>query len=358
MIKPVYTILETTPMKFYRFLTKFGLPLGILFSIINTIPPLVAHNLHWLDGLVMFARIVLLFFAIDGLRRMEWSGIRFLYAAVLLSLGYNLFFLLIYLVLSLPDLPSEAISGTISNSVIFLMYWVYFSKRRLLFTPVPTYSNYPSHQESSENESSNTEALPAEEAPIEDQVSDASFPLAECTETAQCNFPPKSSSKPRVSLSLSLSLPVLALLITVLFTSFGIVCYFCYSTGYEFGYGAGNESGYESGHEAGYDEGHNKGHADAKSTYSKTIDNLHKEIESLQEETAYLNDDREYLQSILDERYDEWWFYHTSAVIVTTTGNKYHRHGCPHLDGRRYYIYNIENAVYQGYTPCLDCLDE
>lgn len=354
MIKPVYTIPETAPMKFYRFLTKFGLPVGILINIINLVTHLGNHDLHWLDGIIMVARIVLMFFAIDGLRRMEWSGIRFLYAAVLLSLGYNIFFLLIYLVLSLPGLPSEAISGTISNSIIFLMYWVYFSKRRLLFSTVPSRNESPIHQESSENESSNTEAPPSEEAQIEEQVAEAAPPPAECTGAAQRDFPSKSSGKSRVSLSL----PVFALLIAALFASCGIVGYFCYSTGYKSGYGVGNESGYESGHKAGYDEGHNKGYTDAESTYSKTIDGLRNEIVEYEDKTAHLQERLGILEDIYDERNDAWRFYTNYAVIVTTTGRKYHHYGCPHLDGRDFYIFNIDNAEYQGYTPCLDCWDE
>ena len=54
---------------------------------------------------------------------------------------------------------------------------------------------------------------------------------------------------------------------------------------------------------------------------------------------------------------DEYNFYHKHAVIVTTTGQKYHRHSCYHISGRRFYIYNTENAKAKGYTPCLDCYD-
>lgn len=49
-------------------------------------------------------------------------------------------------------------------------------------------------------------------------------------------------------------------------------------------------------------------------------------------------------------------FWNGSAVICTTTGTKYHHYGCEHLkDVKSIYIYNVENAKAQGYTPCLDC---
>ncbi len=51
----------------------------------------------------------------------------------------------------------------------------------------------------------------------------------------------------------------------------------------------------------------------------------------------------------------EYNFYHDNAVIVTENGSRYHRYGCSHTFGRTYWIYNIENAQYQGYTPCKDC---
>ena len=53
---------------------------------------------------------------------------------------------------------------------------------------------------------------------------------------------------------------------------------------------------------------------------------------------------------------DEYEFYHKYAVITTTTGYRYHKYGCYHLNYNSFYIYNISNAASQGYTPCLDCL--
>ncbi len=55
------------------------------------------------------------------------------------------------------------------------------------------------------------------------------------------------------------------------------------------------------------------------------------------------------------EMWPEYRFYHDNAVIVTENGSRYHRYGCSHTFGRTYWIYNIENAQYQGYTPCKDC---
>lgn len=48
-------------------------------------------------------------------------------------------------------------------------------------------------------------------------------------------------------------------------------------------------------------------------------------------------------------------FWHEYAVIVTSTGNKYHTYDCQHVDGKKFWIYNIDAAKVKGYSPCLDC---
>lgn len=96
---------------------------------------------------------------------------------------------------------------------------------------------------------------------------------------------------------------------------------------YEEGYSSGKSTGYESGYDAGtrdaYATGYDEGLADG-----------------------------------ISKHLDEVRFFRNHACIVTTTGSKYHHYGCPHIDYQEYYIYNIENAEYQGYTPCLDCWQE
>lgn len=77
---------------------------------------------------------------------------------------------------------------------------------------------------------------------------------------------------------------------------------------------------------------------------------LRKGIYSLREQLDEAN--RDYYD--LSEEIEFWRDY---AVITTTTGSKYHAYGCPHIEGREFYIYNIDNAIYKGYSPCLDCIE-
>lgn len=52
---------------------------------------------------------------------------------------------------------------------------------------------------------------------------------------------------------------------------------------------------------------------------------------------------------------DEYHFYHDHAVIVTESGSRYHSYGCYHLNYDSFWIYNVEAAKVEGYTPCKDC---
>lgn len=51
----------------------------------------------------------------------------------------------------------------------------------------------------------------------------------------------------------------------------------------------------------------------------------------------------------------EYSFYHDHAVIVTESGSRYHSYGCYHIRNASFWIYNVEAAKSEGYTPCKDC---
>lgn len=101
------------------------------------------------------------------------------------------------------------------------------------------------------------------------------------------------------------------------------------------------ESRYFSGTEDGYDEGYDDGY-----------------------KQGYFNGFDEGLEIGFDDGYDsamsddpEINFWRSYAVIVTSTGKKYHTYDCYHIDGRPFNIFNIASAKAQGYTACLDCID-
>ena len=61
------------------------------------------------------------------------------------------------------------------------------------------------------------------------------------------------------------------------------------------------------------------------------------------------------LSEIMSERDEERIFWKDYAVIVTETGEKYHTYGCKYVQGRDFWIYNIDAAIGMGYEPCSTC---
>ncbi len=57
----------------------------------------------------------------------------------------------------------------------------------------------------------------------------------------------------------------------------------------------------------------------------------------------------------LDEIEEAYEFYNESAVCVSGDSNTYHKYECEYFDSSSFYIFNTENAKYQGYKPCKHC---
>lgn len=350
MIKPIYTIPATAPMKFYKFITSFALPVGIFMGIaqfFSQVASVSSNKLYLIDAFFTIVHVILLFLTWGRIRDMKWSGVQFYYVDLLWSIGYNLFGIVFSLAISNSDVPANYIATATAQTILLLLYWVYFSKRRLLFSPVPSNSEYSIYQVDDEAVVSlNEETYPIEATPIQNSSAEPVSLQPEELDTLST----QASNKGRISVSV----PIFVFLISVLCVSAGVIGYICYSTGYN----TGNDAGYEIGHKSGYDEGHSKGYSDAESKYSKTITNLRDEIDEFDEKIASLQEYSDFLENYFDDTIDEWAFFHDYSVIVTTTGSKYHHYGCSHLDGHRYYIYNIELAESKGYAPCLDCWDK
>lgn len=90
---------------------------------------------------------------------------------------------------------------------------------------------------------------------------------------------------------------------------------------HETDYSDGYDDGFDCGYDSGYDDGYSEGYSDGYS-----------------------------------ENEEEVNFWREYAVIVTSTGKKYHTYDCYHIDGRRFQILNIASAKARGYAACLDCI--
>lgn len=78
------------------------------------------------------------------------------------------------------------------------------------------------------------------------------------------------------------------------------------------------------------------------------IEDKNKTIESLRKK----NND---LSAKVNKYEDAYNFYYNYAVLVTESGEKYHRYDCQYVQGRSFWIYNIDAAKGMGYEPCSAC---
>lgn len=84
-------------------------------------------------------------------------------------------------------------------------------------------------------------------------------------------------------------------------------------------------------------------------------DTLSNSVDLLKKQRTALTDELTQQQVNSLYRDAELAFWESLAVIVTTSGNKYHSHGCYHLNDSNFFIFNVNLAESYGYTPCLDC---
>ena len=83
--------------------------------------------------------------------------------------------------------------------------------------------------------------------------------------------------------------------------------------------------------------------------------NLNKKLESeINRKNVEFQDSQTKIRD-LEEDLD---FYENNAVIVTENGEKYHKYNCQYIQGKSYYIYNVEAAQAYGYSPCEVCFKE
>lgn len=162
-IRSSYTIWEQTPLKWHKFITYIGLPIGVLLSlskipeVFSTMKVLIGTGLEWVGAIDIAYTVcmpALSVAAIIGNRpsMRRWFGP----CCVMLSYGVSILYSIFALVLSLwggTFIPSGGtyIGQAIAYAVALLLVHIYYRKRRLLFDPVPVYavkeSTAPIHPE-------------------------------------------------------------------------------------------------------------------------------------------------------------------------------------------------------------------
>ena len=90
-------------------------------------------------------------------------------------------------------------------------------------------------------------------------------------------------------------------------------------------------------------------------TYSASIEKLNSEISTLTSQAESWKKHYQDLKLDYTIMSREANFYHSYAVIIGNSNRYYHSYDCSYLDTSYFYIYNTENARYQGYRPCPHC---
>lgn len=87
----------------------------------------------------------------------------------------------------------------------------------------------------------------------------------------------------------------------------------------------------------------------------ETIEEQENTISEYKNRAADRSEELRDISKELNDMSRELSFWRRYAVIVKRTGEKYHTYGCQYVEGREFWIYNIEAAEGMGYEPCSVC---
>lgn len=242
---------------------------------------------------------VLMIVAFIGLLRRKWNGPKLLIAAYIVSVVRNILYEVI--ILSYPSIFGEIgseVAGYATGSAVFAIgNWIYYSKRRALFSPAQKAKMvYREHKCKEQTES-------MEQKSVEDGQGENCVTLLERlrdeVENKATNKQHKKKSKKTI---------ILAILLFIFMASTISVSVFAY-----------NEIG-----------------------------KLNLALENLTEEnTELLN---KYYNAL-----NEAGFWSSRYVVTTESGEKYHRCTCVYVQERNRSTWSIKEAQERGYEPCLVC---
>ena len=144
-IRPCYLHESETPLKFYKLITRVGMPLGVVLNFFRAIQATAAigtatdtAKLYFIiDAVYMWVGIILVLGAVIGLNKMEWYGVKCYASLFSWSIAFNAFLAIYSSSLGLYEFEYF---GRSIFAIVYLSIWlyfcmVYFGKRRLLFSP-------------------------------------------------------------------------------------------------------------------------------------------------------------------------------------------------------------------------------
>ena len=145
LIKPKYSPGDKAPMKWCTW-QMFMWPIGMFFSLAEFLSK-TSDYIKWLqsegfpaygvfvlilNSAIVIGGCILILFAANGLGRMEWRGPRCIYALFFYSAAVSI----LSGVLGWLTFP-EVLGGCLGSLIVFIPHYIYYQKRRNLFTPLP-----------------------------------------------------------------------------------------------------------------------------------------------------------------------------------------------------------------------------
>lgn len=324
-----YTMWENTPLKWHKFLTYVALPLSTALSILLLIVyvrDMVSHHwmwdgtmtaLSWLDIYYAIARSVLSVVALLGClpKRRRWYGPKCVIALYFSAAAYSLLCAILYSHFGTPqDMIYQQFGTIVSCSVTGILTFIYYKKRKRLFSLGVIQSK--TYKAGGLVEAKNILSESNEEEPensVELLMKIQNDNESKRSDTSIINQPPKKGK----------TVPFwVVIVLAVLCVVCAIVSAFSF-----FSLQLKSEQLEETQTLLGMSE---------------------KNYDSLSERYGSVKAQKDAMQSELN-------FWENSAVIVTQYGEKYHTYGCQYVEGRTYWIYNVEAAISRGYEPCSVC---
>lgn len=135
LIQPKYYHIEGTPLTFLKFV-RVTLVLGFVIGLVEFIP-LLTSEADWYTIICNLLALALRVFAFFWLGDMKWRGVLAYCVLFLLPMLDAVAAIVLYAYYGALESIGPAVSRVLAAMLILAPVWVYFGKRRLLFSPVP-----------------------------------------------------------------------------------------------------------------------------------------------------------------------------------------------------------------------------
>lgn len=327
--KEKYQILEETPMVWHKISSKILLPIWALYNILFSITFII--NLTEADSNKIITSVSLLFtiilsalciFSCSGLNRMEWSGVRGLISIYVINFAYQIAIYVMEL-LEYKDYSLVQSKPSIAYVVLSIVVYLYYRKRRPLFTPyTEEIQNYNREDMVMQDSPSDSNNIIFEEDIHEEPVEDNQYDHQEEKRVYGPLDPPDVKDKKKSHIILS----VICILICLLIGSSGWV--------------------------AAYIEKEQVVELQSK------IESLNKQREFLKKKNETLQEELEIKKNMIDLMLPAAYMTENQIGFIVNGSKYYHQFQCSVYQAEdEFWAHNIEYCKYLGYKECPLCWD-